>query len=222
MIRSHNDAGLAVVAGRSARLVLLGGVDGEPFERLGLIETVGAVRQQVLVLGVGHEEQPEQDHHDLLVGVRQLLTRWVGCDAPRGGSSQRRDGLEVHPVAQPCPPDPQRNGWIRRESPRCFRPRRERPRRTADAGTRTRCCSSKARLASTNVSARPFATHTGIRARRVEPNLRSAGEQRPVDLRGGLRRRERATPATTRRSVALQRRKAPTRRRTPPQPGPCR
>ena len=39
------------------------------------VVAVGAIRQQVLVLGVGHEQQPEQDHHHLFVRIVEV----AGC-----------------------------------------------------------------------------------------------------------------------------------------------
>lgn len=61
-----------------AGLAVIGQATGDPLERMVGVAAVGAVGQQVLVLGVGQEEQPEDDSQGLLVGVRQLFLAQLG------------------------------------------------------------------------------------------------------------------------------------------------
>ena len=62
---------------------------------------VGAIGEQVLVLGVGHEQQPEQDHHHLLVGVLQIGVGGVAAQPAGDGGGQGWHRLEVDPLPQP-------------------------------------------------------------------------------------------------------------------------
>ena len=92
--------GLLVVVGVPGAAVV-GQSSRQAFQGVVGVMAVGAVRQQVLVLGICHEQQPEQDHHDLLVGVVQLAL--AGLTAQPSGDRLRQSGhrLEVDPLPQP-------------------------------------------------------------------------------------------------------------------------
>ena len=70
-------------------------------ERMDGVVVVGSVREKVLVLGVSHEQQPEQDHHHLLVGVFQIGTGGVAPQPSGDGTGEGWHRLEVNTFTQP-------------------------------------------------------------------------------------------------------------------------
>ena len=70
------------------------------------VPAVAPVGEQVLVFGIGHKQQSEQNDHHLLVGVVEVgLTRIALAPALRqaGGYRPRQHGhgLVVNPIPQP-------------------------------------------------------------------------------------------------------------------------
>ena len=64
------------------------------------IGTVGPVREELLVLGVGDEQQPEQHGHRLGVRLLETFGSRVAVLGGQGGG-QARYGIEVDAVAEP-------------------------------------------------------------------------------------------------------------------------
>ena len=73
------------------------------------IAAVAAVGEQIFVLGICHKQQPEQDHHHLLIGVVEFAFPDLGIGRsgalsltqPSGDRAcQRGDGFEVDALAQ--------------------------------------------------------------------------------------------------------------------------
>ena len=89
-----------VVTGLSAALVF-GEAGHETGQRMVGVASVAGVGKQVSGLGVSHEQQPEEDHHHLLVGGPQILGRRIRPHARSDRSRQCGDGLVIDTVAQP-------------------------------------------------------------------------------------------------------------------------
>ena len=89
------------VVGLPPRTAILGEAQRPPLQRMVLVVAVGAVGKQVLILGVGHEQQPEEDQHHLLVGVLQVFAGGLASNSGGDGRCQRRNRLVVDALAQP-------------------------------------------------------------------------------------------------------------------------
>ena len=90
-----------VVVALPAGAAVLGQAAGHALQGVVGVVVVGAVGEQVLVLGVGHEQQSEQDHHHLLVGVVEGGVVGVAAQPAGHGFGQSRHRLEVDPLPQP-------------------------------------------------------------------------------------------------------------------------
>ena len=86
------------------QLSSVAGVDdlfGDLRQRMDCVAAVGGDRQQAFVLGVGHEQQPEQDGHDCLVRCLEVIAGRVRCHPSGDSGGQRRDGVVINPLTQP-------------------------------------------------------------------------------------------------------------------------
>ena len=174
------DGGPVVVSGLAGAFVLQQ-PDGHLCEGVVAIVVVGAVREELLVLGVGHEEQPEQDHHDLLVGLRQFPV--VGVRAHPGGDrlGQGRDRLEVDPLPQPL-------GQLGGEPGGAVQYLLQRPAAGQGLGREEHgqvsgLVAGQQGQVQLHVGLGPaLAPHAGVGAGGVEAYLRGAGQDHPVDV----------------------------------------
>ena len=175
---------------------VLGEASRQPRQRMVGVAGVRAVREAVHGLGVGDEQQPEQDHHHLLVGRPQFLRARRGPDAARHRVGQRGHRLGVHPL-------PQSDRQVGGEPVRRFEDLLDlaagiqRLRGEQQPQVSGVCCAQQ-RQVGLHVGLGPaLAAHAGVGTGRIEPDLAAAGQQHPVGAVGvgvGQRQRHRGDP----------------------------
>ena len=170
--------GLVVVA-LPAGAAVLGQAAGQALQGVVGVVVVGAVGEQVLVLGVGHEQQPEQDHHHLLVGIVKAGFVGVAAQPAGDGGGQSRHRLEIDPLPQP-------HGQLGGEVGRAVEDLPQRPVLGQSVGGEQQVqvagqVVGQQREVQLHERLGPaLAAHAGVGPGRVEADLRRPGEDHPV------------------------------------------